>query len=310
MRGPPEPPEHKRQYGMKSRGAFAPPPPRRPDRIGYSPSRCRCRSCNVDIVEGEPRVGRLPALAAFANELEWEHLACALGDRGGGGAAAVSSSAAAAAVAASSSASAAPAAASLVTNIEQLAGWDRMCFDVLTQIRAATGQMLTSTAQLTLQRQMLPLEALQDAIIVSGADATDLAGMLLENGVLAEPLGIAEDEMSMAVMVADGMAHGLAQDCAVCGQASLVQCAGKVRCWNQPCAFECAPEEVTRYKWRCKREHRQWAADMGTAVTEASKKPEHAGIGPEFGAVAGLHGLGLTGRITMQKKRSFIWKLS
>ena len=59
-------------------------------------------------------------------------------------------------------------------------------------------------------------------------------------------------EIDLVVIVADGMLNGLAANCPVCKNASMVTCHGRVRCWGfmngtTKCQYKCANKDIERF---------------------------------------------------------------
>ena len=117
-------------------------------------------------------------------------------------------------------------------------GWDRVGYDLSKEIRQMTGEMLTDKQEAWLQKQMEPLEDLQD-ILLAEMKRSVMIQVLELNGMNPKDMMIKTSkggEIDMAVLVADGMKNGLCANCPVCNNASLTQCSGRIVCW---CAHRC-----------------------------------------------------------------------
>jgi hypothetical protein len=157
--------------------------------------------CKGKISNGEPRVGnRMESQFYEGIQTRWMHLTCALKTR-------------------------------KVTRITQLEGWDRMGYDVNLEIRECTGQALSDAKEKELKTTMEALEGVQDLLCLNMTHA-DLVAALKLNGVNAADLLIEGDSIAMAVLLADYLAHGIPQDCPVCGNSSLSFSAGRITCWG------------------------------------------------------------------------------
>ena len=142
-----------------------------------------------------------------------------------------------------------------VERLSQLAGWDRMGYDANLEIREGTGEALDGAAEAVLKATMERLEGLQDALCHQ-LSVPQMIATLDRNGIDPRSLGVGSDSIAMSVLIADGLAHGLAQDCPACGNPGLVQCAGRVTCWGYvggysvKCQYKCREEHCKRYKFR------------------------------------------------------------
>ena len=240
--------QHKKmaEAAVKMNAQHLPPPPV-PDRIQYADEDAGfCARCRGRIVPGEPRVGSTQPWARGMGQRDdgavvWGHLECVLGE---------------------------------VETLEQLRGWDRCTYSVVRQIRdhveghvlgraeggggaAAGADGAEEAAEAELREGMEAHEALQDAILRSGVGIDDMVNMLESNGIFPSALRVENNGVDLAVCLADGLANGCAENCPECGMASLVLCAGRVKCWNPgdvegfgTCEFERAPSEVRRFRWR------------------------------------------------------------
>jgi hypothetical protein len=160
-----------------------------------------CMLCKGKISNGEPRVGnRMESQFYEGIQTRWMHLTCALKTR-------------------------------KVTRITQLEGWDRMGYDVNLEIRECTGQALSEAKEKELKTTMEALEGVQDLLCLNMTHA-DLVSALKLNGVNAADLLIEGDSIAMAVLLADYLAHGIPQDCPVCGNSTLSFSAGRITCWG------------------------------------------------------------------------------
>jgi len=202
-----------------------------------------CMLCKGKISNGEPRVGnRMESQFCEGIQTRWMHLTCALKTR-------------------------------KVTRITQLEGWDRMGYDVNLEIRECTGQALSEAKEKELKTTMEALEGVQDLLCLNMTHA-DLVAALKFNGVNAADLLIEGDSIAMAVLLADYLAHGIPQNCPVCGNSSLSFSAGRITCWGyvdglSKCQHKA--QSCQRYKfslnlyvvsrgakrWRCARKHVQ-----------------------------------------------------
>jgi len=181
-----------------------------------------CMLCKGKISNGEPRVGnRMESQFYEGIQTRWMHLTCALKTR-------------------------------KVTRITQLEGWDRMGYDVNLEIRECTGQALSDAKEKELKTTMEALEGVQDLLCLNMTHA-DLVAALKFNGVNAADLLIEGDSIAMAVLLADYLAHGIPQNCPVCGNSSLSFSAGRITCWGyvdglSKCQYKA--QSCQRYKFK------------------------------------------------------------
>jgi hypothetical protein len=183
--------------------------------------------CKGAIKNGEPRVGFRQNTSQWYEGImtRWLHLPCALGGAQGG-----------------------------VQRIGQLEGWDRVGYDCSAEIRTATGELLPQEAEAALQARMEGLEGLQDLLLTSLSKA-EMVGSLALNGVDAASLHLGLNTVDMACLLSDGIAHGLAADCPACGNASVVECHGRLRCWGYlqgmtKCAYQTGLSDCARFQFR------------------------------------------------------------
>jgi len=206
-----------------------------------------------------------------------------------------------------------------VERLEQLAGWDRMAYDAIRQVRdsvagrgadgadggggggAEAGDDDTAE-EAALRAGMEAHEALQNAILTSGVSCADMTLMLECNGMYASSLRVEECGADLAVCLADGLANGAAEDCPACGMAALVCCAGRVVCWNPgdaeghgACEHTCPAGDVARYRWRLPpnaRIPRAATANWLQAVQAAALAEMDGAAGEEQGGGSAAAGAG------------------
>lgn len=164
-----------------------------------------CMHCGGGITFGSIRVGVVSEAFAYEGlQTRWIHHECALAGAQGG-----------------------------IQRLSQMHGWDRVGYDLSKEIRQMTGEMLTDKQEKWLQKQMEPLEDLQD-ILLAEMKRSVMIEVLHLNGMSPKELMIKQikgGEIDMAVLVADGMKNGLCANCPVCNNASLTQCSGRIVCW-------------------------------------------------------------------------------
>ena len=95
----------------------------------------------------------------------------------------------------------------------------------------ATGELLDAAGEAALEAAMAPLEDLTD-VLTGSLTVGQLAATLAANGVDERALQLGSNSIDMALIVADGLLHGLPPDCPVCASPGLVTCAGRVTCWS------------------------------------------------------------------------------
>ena len=137
--------------------------------------------------------------------------------------------------------------------MSQLEGWDRMGYDCSLEIRTKTRERLPRLVEAELKKRMEDLEGLQD-LLTAHLSKEDMIDVLELNGISAADMAITTNTVDLACIISDGIAHGLAEDCPICGHTSLVECHGRVACWGfleglTKCAYKCGVSEVERFRW-------------------------------------------------------------
>ncbi len=207
-----------------------------------------CMHCGGGITFGSIRVGVVSDAFAYEGlQTRWMHHECALNGAQGG-----------------------------IQRLSQMHGWDRVGYDLSKEIRQMTGEMLTEKKEMWLQKQMEPLEDLQD-ILLAEMKRSVMIDVLQLNGMSPREMMIKQSkggEIDMAVLVADGMKNGLCANCPVCNNASLTQCSGRIVCWgfmngNTKCVFKAPLKDVKRFAWKLppKVIAAQWCQDWMQSVS-------------------------------------------
>jgi hypothetical protein len=103
---------------------------------------------------------------------------------------------------------------------------------------------------------MLSRENAQTALL-ENLSVEELISLLKLNGSDPKMMCIETDSIKMALMIADGMISGAAEDCPVCENASLCWCANRITCWGSlggttRCVFK--TKGVKRFAYRMPKE--------------------------------------------------------
>jgi hypothetical protein len=128
-------------------------------------------------------------------------------------------------------------------------------YDANYEIRECTDELLPPKEEADLKARMEELEALQDEVTKS-LSQPEMIEVLALNGVDANHLCISKNGIDMAVMISDGLANGLAEDCPVCGTSGLTQCAGRITCFGYmedgttKCAYRADVKNVKRFQFK------------------------------------------------------------
>ena len=82
-------------------------------------------------------------------------------------------------------------------------------------------------------------------------------------------------EIDLVVIVADGMLNGLAANCPVCKNASMVTCHGRVRCWGfmngtTKCQYKCGNKDIERFGFQlpAKQVSKDWCQEWMAKVDQ------------------------------------------
>ena len=106
-----------------------------------------------------------------------------------------------------------------------------MGYDVSCEIRGHTKELLVQKLEDELKTTMEALENVQDTLCQS-LTVDELIAALRCNGVVVADLLIEKDSIAQAVLLSDYLAHGVPEDCPVCGCASLSWASGRITCWG------------------------------------------------------------------------------